>query len=225
VAATGKWRGAPFTIYANPSALPRAYVVPRAEVAAEGTQLLSRLETVDPRKAVLLSANPLSTAGPRQDFTPASYSATDPDRVVVKVTTEHPGLLVVSDTWLPGWRAWLDGQRVEILRGNHAQRAIALPQPGKHLVVMRFWPPGLSAGLAVTGISVCFLILASVAGATQFRWLDYEISQDMMVIRSARGPHFRVGSSSRLEQPGDAIDEELESQPTGVVSGADVSEE
>ncbi len=35
----------------------------------------------------------------------------------------RPGLLVVADSWMPGWTARVDGVPVPILRGNHAQRS------------------------------------------------------------------------------------------------------
>ena len=74
----------------------------------------------------------------------------DPDRVVVRVATGAPGLLVIADTWMPGWTARVDGRPAPIYRGNHAQRVVTLPRPGPHEIELRYEPPGFASGLAVT---------------------------------------------------------------------------
>jgi hypothetical protein len=150
------WNGSSFAVYRNPTALPRAYVVPRAVAAeTEPKRVLAQMALVDPREAVLLDSDPLGADGEeRQPFTPGNWVETnDPDRVVVTVTTHAPGLLVVADTWMPGWSATLNGRAVPILRGNHAQRVIALPGAGTHRVAMTYWPPGLTAGIAISLLS------------------------------------------------------------------------
>jgi hypothetical protein len=159
VVATGTRDGSPFTIYRNPTAMPRAYVVGRAELAPDDADMVKRFADVDPRAAVLLPADPLAhLTGPRQPFTPASYDASDPDRLLIRVTTTAPGLLVVADTWMPGWSALLDGRPAPILRGNHAQRVVTLPDPGSHTILMRYDPPGLALGLTITAISALMVV-------------------------------------------------------------------
>jgi hypothetical protein len=138
-------------LYRHPDPLPRAYVVPRAEPHAEDASLVRRFPTQDPRAAVLMPTDPLGTPdGPRQPFTPASYEAAGPDRVTVRVATEAPGLLVVTETWMPGWSATLDGVPVPLLRGDGAWRVVALPYPGGHEVVLTYRSPGLACGAAIT---------------------------------------------------------------------------
>jgi hypothetical protein len=155
--ATGVWNGSDFAIHRNPSALPRAYVVPRARQAAgDVATLLSLFRRDDPRAAVLMARDPLGDdgSGPRQPFTPAAWQSSGPDRLVLRVTTEAPGLLVVADTWMPGWTAVDNGRPAPILRGNHAQRVIPLPAPGRHEIVLRYEAPGLSRGLSITTLAL-----------------------------------------------------------------------
>ncbi len=152
-AASGEWDGRPYTIRRNPEPLPRAYVVPRAEIVADGPAVVDRFVDCDPRSAVLMTENPLRSEA-RQPFTPASYTSLQADRVEVRVVTKAPGYLVVADTWMPGWSATDGGAAVEILRGNRAQRVIALERPGDHRIVMTYTPPGLAMGKAITICSV-----------------------------------------------------------------------
>ncbi|SIO60878.1 hypothetical protein SAMN05444166_6559 [Singulisphaera sp. GP187] len=161
--ASGTSHGSTFSIHRNPTVMPRAYVVPRAEPTGEdAASALAGFRAVDPREAVLMSADPLPT-GPRQPFTPAVWGSTDPDRVVIQVTTEAPGLLVVADTWMPGWDAQDNGRPTRILRGNHAQRVIPLTRPGRHEVVLRYEAPGLKRGTAVTLASAVAWVAVVVA--------------------------------------------------------------
>ncbi len=161
VTASGTWRGRPYLIYRNPAHLPRAYVVPRAEVCPEGV-MVPAMPFVSPRQAVMMTADPLDGVdGPRQPFRPASYDASNPDRVVVQVQTRAPGLLVVTDTWMPGWTARVDGRPVPILRGDRAWRVVPLREAGQHEVVLSYRPPGLALGgmISVTAIGAWLVLV------------------------------------------------------------------
>ncbi|MGI5976351.1 MAG: YfhO family protein [Candidatus Limivicinus sp.] len=56
-----------------------------------------------------------------------------------------------------GWRASVDGERVEILTALDTLIAVA-PGAGEHVVELRFNPPGLYAGAAVSLLSLILLI-------------------------------------------------------------------
>src|SRR4051812_31696528 len=79
VVATGRFGASAFAVHRNPTAMPRAYVVPRAEPAADlMPRIVSRLRNVDPREAVLIERDPLGNGGTRQPFTPAHWTSDDP---------------------------------------------------------------------------------------------------------------------------------------------------
>ncbi len=166
--ASGIWQGKPFEVRRNPVAMPRVYVVPRAIVAPDDASTVGRFPAVDPRQAVLMAADPLGpTISPRQPYTPARCSSDDPDRLVIQVLTVAPGLLVVADTWMPGWTARINGRGAPILRGNRAQRVVPLPEPGRLEVVLTYRPPGLALGLWVTSGSALVwsaLLVAATRG-------------------------------------------------------------
>jgi hypothetical protein len=153
VAGSGSWNGRRWTIYRNHTALPRAYVVPRALVTPDEGDVVAVFPRVRPTEAVVMSTDPLRDVDVRQSFTAARYDASNPDRVVVNVTTRAPGLLVIADTWMPGWTALLDGRPVAILRGNRAQRVVVVKSPGQHELTMSYGAPGLVLGASVTATS------------------------------------------------------------------------
>ncbi|MGO9466740.1 MAG: hypothetical protein ACLQVF_21570 [Isosphaeraceae bacterium] len=156
-----------YVIARNPTTLPRAYVVPAVTVAKEPPpSILSLFRGLDPRQSVVTDHDPLAEVptGPRQRFTPAQWASLDPDRPILNVATQAPGLLVVADTWMPGWTARVDGQIVPILRGNVAQRVIPILHPGAHTIAMSYRPPGLVLGIWV--MSGSLLAWLAVAGSS-----------------------------------------------------------
>jgi len=161
VIAKGHLGASCYVIARNLTALPRAYVVPAATVANEPPPfILSLFRELDPRQSVIMDHDPLAAlgTGTRQPFTPAQWASLDPDRPILRVATQAPGLLVVADTWMPGWTARVDGRIVPILRGNVAQRVIPILHPGPHTIAMTYRPPGLVLGILVTSGSLVVLL-------------------------------------------------------------------
>ena len=153
IAAEGTLDGSRFVIQRNTSAMPRAYVVPRATVLPDlPGVVLPSLAALDPRRSVVMMADPLDrlAPGPRQPFAAAEWDSVDPDRPALLVTTEAPGLLVLADTWMPGWTATVDGRPTPVLRGNYAQRVIPLAAAGRHVIVMQYHAPGFVLGCALS---------------------------------------------------------------------------
>jgi uncharacterized membrane protein YfhO len=81
------------------------------------------------------------------------------DEVILKVTTEKPGILVMSDLYTPDWRAWVDGRETKLFRANYAYRGISV-QAGKHVVRFCYLPISYKIGTALTmfGIAVVLII-------------------------------------------------------------------
>ncbi|HYR28517.1 MAG TPA: YfhO family protein, partial [Thermoanaerobaculia bacterium] len=77
------------------------------------------------------------------------------------------GWVVVSDSRWPGWRAYLDGKRVETLDANHAFIGIFVPK-GKHKVRLMYRPEAFTRGRNVT-IVTAIAILAFFALRHRFQ--------------------------------------------------------
>ncbi|MGC8827895.1 MAG: YfhO family protein, partial [Anaerolineae bacterium] len=137
-------------IYRNLDNLPRAYLVGRARAVADDEEALDimRREDFDPGSLVLLHdalAEDFGWAG----WVPAEIQRYAPEEVVLHTRSEGPAYLVLSDAFYPGWRAYVDGEEVPILRANVMFRAVRLPA-GEHTVVFRYAPATLRAGAAVS---------------------------------------------------------------------------
>src|SRR5262249_10939138 len=67
------------------------------------------------------------------------------------VRAEGPGLLVVAESWDPGWSATVDDAPAPVLRVNDARMGVVLPA-GTHFVALHHRARGLAAGLVLSGV-------------------------------------------------------------------------
>ncbi len=82
-------------------------------------------------------------------------------RLRVLNSSQQVSWLLLSDTYYPGWRAWVDAQPVPLVRANHAFRAVPIP-PGTHEVQMSYMPTHFLLGVLASGTAIGVLALVSV---------------------------------------------------------------
>jgi hypothetical protein len=157
-------------VYRNETALPRAFVVHRAVVAADHEDAWARLHQpgFDPASTVVLEGGqPLdSTVDESASVRVLRY---EPDSLEIEVDSPVAGYLFLSDPYYPGWRAAVDGQPATIQRADYAFRAVAVPA-GVHRVTMDFRPASWVVGLGLSGVTVLvLLVLGGVALARRRR--------------------------------------------------------
>jgi len=152
----------PILLFEVPGTLPRSYVVGTAR-AADGEA--ARRVLLDPgfdfrREVVLPDAS--FAAGP--GFTGTSRIVDmRPDRVRVEVELSEPGLLVLVDTYDPGWKATVDGRPEPLLRANVAFRGVRVPA-GRHVVEQVYRPASVVYGLWISAASALAGLAVALAG-------------------------------------------------------------
>lgn len=77
-------------------------------------------------------------------------------QIKLKVETETPSWLVLSEVYYPGWKAYLNGKPTKIYRANYILRAIYLPV-GRHTIEFRYIPLSFWIGVPVS----CFTLFIS----------------------------------------------------------------
>jgi hypothetical protein len=144
-------------VYENPDAFPRAFVVPRWESAPDATTARQRAlsPAFDPRTTAAIEDG-AAGAGSDGTVTIVEYRAT---QVRLSVDMAGPGLVVLTDTYYPGWTARVDGRGSRIHRVDGLFRGVFVDK-GKHEITMRFLPTIQVWGLAISGVS----ILAAAVG-------------------------------------------------------------
>jgi hypothetical protein len=142
-------------IYRNERAAPRAFAVDRVEVADSVDAALEWVKANPERlrDAAVIDAAPerqLAPGGARD----AAVRITDYRPTSVRIEVEAPGpvLLVMSDTYYPGWQARLDEGAVPLYRANAVFRAVAVPS-GTHRVELRYVPTTFRHGLAIAALA------------------------------------------------------------------------
>ena len=126
----------PVNLFLNERVLPRAYLVPNAEVVNNRSEILKKITdpAYDPEKTIYLEevpenggAGPERTASVRDEARLLEYS---PNRVRLAVDSKNSQWLFLSDLYYPGWRATLDGKPLRTYRANYAFRAVRVPAGG-----------------------------------------------------------------------------------------------
>jgi hypothetical protein len=149
-------------VYHNEMALPRAFVVHQATVAADHEDAWTQIQEpgFDPATTVVLEGG---NAVDLQQAVQASVEVVryEPNVVEIEVDSEAEGYLFLSDPYYPGWRAEVDGEPATILRANYAFRAVAVPA-GSHRVTMAFRPGTWYAGLGISVFTAAVLLILGV---------------------------------------------------------------
>jgi hypothetical protein len=147
-------------IYRNLQVMPRAYLARGYEVLDDPRALKDRLN--DPsfnyRETVLLEEDPqipLSRFMNGEDDR-AEIVNYQPQIVDIQTRSISPKILVLVDSYYPGWGATVDGRPTKVLRVNSCVRAVIVPS-GNHRVRFAFKSASFRLGL---WISSCTLIFA-----------------------------------------------------------------
>ena len=82
----------------------------------------------------------------------------EPTRVVVSAKMTCGGILVLADTFFPGWEAVVDGRSQEIREVYGVIRGVGLPA-GAHQVTFQYRSPSVTAGFWFLGLSLVALAI------------------------------------------------------------------
>jgi hypothetical protein len=140
-------------VFLDPAALPRARVVHAAVSAADESAVLAAVKNpaVDLRRTVILQGPaPTLEVCEGGDVDISRYR---PTSVVLKVSSPCRGMVVLADSWFPGWKASVDGKPAQIYRAYNLVRGVVV-EAGDHEVVMRYRPTRVYIGMALAALGV-----------------------------------------------------------------------
>ncbi|MFN0072793.1 MAG: hypothetical protein ACKVVP_15015 [Chloroflexota bacterium] len=163
-------------IYENPSALPRAFLVCQVERVSSETRAARTMrdDKFNPaRQAIVIAGDPGVAQLPNLSRPCTEHAEvqvvsrdTPGGDLVVDVHAPSSGLLVIAETYYPEREAWIDGQRVPLVRVNYALSGLALT-PGLHRLELHYVPSSFYLGSAISGLTALFWI--GIIGLTQPR--------------------------------------------------------
>jgi hypothetical protein len=76
--------------------------------------------------------------------------------VAIRAELVRPGLVVLNDSWAPGWSVQVDGRDAAPVRVNDVMRGVAVGA-GTHEVAWSYRVPGLRAGAAMSAVALLML--------------------------------------------------------------------
>ncbi len=151
-----------FDIFENLSAFPRAFMVYDFNYLPDRNLLLNTMINgkADLKKLVLMEEMPVfptpDSQGSRvHTVEKVRYSN---DEVELRVMSENPGILVMSDLHTPDWKAFIDGEETRLYKANYAFRAIYLPK-GEHKVRFLYSPDSFKIGAMMTMLGLLLPLL------------------------------------------------------------------
>jgi hypothetical protein len=154
-------------LYRNRSPLPRAWLVKDYKVM-DSIAILSKMMSKDfrPDREALLEEEPPHPIPlpPRREEKEGrvEFISETNNRLLLQATAEENSLLVLSDTYYSGWKAFVDGKKAKIYRADYTFRAIPL-SAGAHRVEFVYDPLSFKLGALLTflGIIGCAVIYLS----------------------------------------------------------------
>ena len=150
-------------VFEKPEPLPRARVVRRFVRVAGAAQVRAFIANHDndlATTAVMTGSPPIveTCSGPDD----VRFLRLLPGEVRLKANLSCRGMVVLADTWFPGWRATVDGRPVEIHEVYGALRGVVV-DGGTHTIEMTYRPSSAVAGGVLTlaglasGLVLCLI--------------------------------------------------------------------
>ncbi|NWJ94478.1 MAG: YfhO family protein [Chloroflexi bacterium] len=168
---TPVWQNSRFSIYRFEDAVPRYYSVGQTLKPKDEAELSDLVlnQNFDPAEAAVLSPESELTPISGTEYVPAKVLEERPEYKRMELTRQTPGFLATSLTNYPGWKVFVNGTEVPVVRTNYAFIGVPLPA-GKLDIVIKYDPLSFKLGIAGTLISLILLIgLVASAGRSAGR--------------------------------------------------------
>jgi hypothetical protein len=169
-------------VYRHPEVFPRVWAVHQlVQVASaqEGNRLIQdRLADLRHMAFLLGPAPALDPCDSPDEIALQQHEA---NLVRIRARMACGGMVILSDTFFPGWQAEVDGRPAAIYEANAAMRGVIVPA-GAHVLIMRYHPASVIWG----GL----LSLLGVLSALAIRWsLPHELAASLAAKRRQTRPN------------------------------------
>jgi hypothetical protein len=141
---------------------PRVSVLPTWTVEGSASDALAAIGApgFDPSRSLVLERPPGIDAVPGAQAGSATYREVTPEDVRITVDAQAPSVVVVRNSYDPGWSATVDGDAAPVLAADYLVQGVAVPA-GRHEIRLTYRDPDIARGLAA-GAAVWFIMLAAI---------------------------------------------------------------
>ena len=148
-------------ILENTSVLPRVILYDRYYIEPKEPEAQQKIyRDLDFRKDIVINRKPYFSNHAVNNIDTAEIAKYLPNEVTIRTNTLHPTFLLLTDTYYPGWKVFLDNLESPLIIADGIYKAIEVPE-GKHNIVFRYDPISFKIG-AVASIVSCVTLLLLV---------------------------------------------------------------
>ncbi|MDW8354077.1 MAG: hypothetical protein RMK57_06050 [Bryobacterales bacterium] len=151
-------------VFKNANAYPRVWTVHSVRSVANAAEIRAILDdaSIDLRQtAFVLGQAPQLETCPGSDQ--VRLERREPNRVVLRAEMACRGMVVLSETYFPGWVARVDGRPARVYEAYAALRGVVVDR-GRHEIVLEYRPRSVRIGALMS--------VAGVLGAVVLAWRD-----------------------------------------------------
>ena len=151
----------------NPYALGNAWFVDKISYVKNANEEIQQVGKIDLRHEAVADEKfqaQLGEAVTQDTTSTVAIKSYEPNQLTYEVNSGKGGVLVFSEIYYPGWTATVDGEPAELGRVDYILRALQV-KPGRHEVVLSFFPKSVDTTetVAYTAYAILILVLAGAA--------------------------------------------------------------
>ncbi len=147
-----------WAVYNNPTYLPRAFFVKKAEVS-KPRNTLDHLAKGDfnPTEVLYVEKN-IKQTDTLIEGSKAEVIEHKNEYMKIRANAVSENLMFVSEVYYPSWKAYIDGKETAIIKANHSFRAIIVPK-GEHTIEMKYHSNGFEQGRMFSTITNYLVVI------------------------------------------------------------------
>lgn len=146
------WENDMWRIWEYKKSFPRAFAVHNVVVASTREEVSAKLfdGTLDLTKTIILEQDKTLPTLPKDVVGHSTVNITsyEPMKVKLEAQMADDGYVFLSDTYFPGWNAYVDGQKQTIYEADYAFRAVFVPK-GTHSLLFMYEPLSVQIGIGL----------------------------------------------------------------------------
>jgi hypothetical protein len=117
----------------------------------------------DPAKMAVIEGQLPAPLTPAVGTETVTFAAYGPSSSTIRANLTAPGLLVLADSYYPGWNAYVDGLPQPLYAANVAMRGVYVPA-GAHTVEFKYEPLSFWGGALISTATLILLLLVVGGG-------------------------------------------------------------
>lgn len=147
------------SVFKNTQSFPRVWLSGDYKLASEPAKIIEDLSNpmFARQRLIILESEPEISIEKTNLTHEVKHFKETYNKVEIGVSASDNALLFLSQTFFPGWKAFVDGQEVKVLRANYTFQAIAFPK-GEHKIEFIYNPLSFKVGLYLSLGTLIFLL-------------------------------------------------------------------